>query len=341
MRNLLKYSLVAALALVTIHNRAAAHGGDKEKLVAPTDAHIKYIGRWEFDNSAQYASYWGGAYLKVGFTGHHIKLKVGNRTNYYAKIDNGPWISYFNASGTIDLTPVELPGNKHTLIVAQGKDYNYEFKFEGLVLDPKGKTLPAAVEKNLIEWIGDSITTGYTDEQANVADYAWVCSDSLHCEHTQIAYPGINLVSGYPKNGMDKQYFKTRCLAFPDAQPWNFSRYTPKVIVINLGTNDTNHKVADSLFRDTYTVFLTRLRQQFPIAEIFAMKTFAKTKGEATAAAVRLRNAAGDTAVHFIDTTGWLTETSDFTDHTHPSVVGHLKAAAQLRKVLSPYIAGR
>ena len=68
------------------------------------------------------------------------------------------------------------------------------------------------------------------------------------------------------------------------------------------------------------------------------MKTFCKTKAGATSAAVKSRNDAGDPAVHYIDTTGWLTETDDFTDHTHPSIAGHIKAARHLTEILAPYL---
>src|SRR5258706_15985119 len=56
------------------------------------DANIKYFGRWDTSSSTtQYVSDWGGAYLKVNFSGTTVKIKVGNTTNYFAKIDNGPW----------------------------------------------------------------------------------------------------------------------------------------------------------------------------------------------------------------------------------------------------------
>jgi len=37
------------------------------------DTNIKYLGRWVFTNSAQYSSYWGGAYIKVNFSGTTVK----------------------------------------------------------------------------------------------------------------------------------------------------------------------------------------------------------------------------------------------------------------------------
>ena len=78
------------------------------------DSNIKYFGRWDFSNTTQYISYWGGAYIKVNFTGTTVKIKVGNTTNYYARIDNGPWVSYIGASGTVNLTPTPLTGGTHT-----------------------------------------------------------------------------------------------------------------------------------------------------------------------------------------------------------------------------------
>ena len=310
----------------------------RKKYGQPGDPNIKYFGRWDFSDPGQFISYWGGAYFKVNFSGTSAKIRVGNKSNYYAKIDGGPWISYLNVGGVIDLTPVPLTAGEHTLSVAQGKDYNYVFSFEGLLLDDGAKTMAPSVSANLIEYIGDSITTGYTDAQADVSDYAWICSENMNCEHTQIAYPGINLVSGYPSNGMGEQYFKQRSLAYPDSKAWDFAGYTPKLIVINLGTNDTNHKIPDFLFQSVYLEFLTKIRNKFPAAEIFVLKTFSGTKDTATLGAVNSRNKLGDNKVHYVNTSGWLISKEDFNDSAHPNVKGHLKAAALLQRVLAPYI---
>ena len=136
------------------------------------DNNIKYFGRWDFSNSSKYVSKWGGAYIKVRFTGTTVKIMLGNKSNYYAKIDDGPWVSYKGVTGTVNLTPTPLGDGTHTLSVAQGKDNDYIFTFLGLVLDPGATTVAPPVGIDLIEWIGDSITAGYTDSQADVSDYA-------------------------------------------------------------------------------------------------------------------------------------------------------------------------
>jgi lysophospholipase L1-like esterase len=307
------------------------------------DTNIKYFGRWDFSNPAQYVSYWGGAYIRVKFTGTTVKVKVGTNSNYYAQIDNGPWTSYIGVTGTIDLTPSPLASGTHTVSVAQGKDYNYVFNFQGLILDPGATTSAPPVSNDLIEYIGDSITSGYTDPQANVSDYAWICAEALGAEHTQIAYPGIALVNGYGVNatkiGMDVQYFKAQSLAYPSSANWDFTKYTPRIIVINLGQNDDSSQVPDSTFESDYISFLTNVRAKFVNAQIFVMRTLWDVKSVPTQAAVNARIAAGDTKIHFINTNGWLVKgTSDYGSGVHPSVSGHIKVANLLKPILAPYL---
>ncbi|SEW45266.1 GDSL-type esterase/lipase family protein [Chitinophaga arvensicola] len=307
---------------------------------APGDPNIKYFGRWNFGDTSQYTNYWGGGYLRVKFTGTTIKMKVGHPTHYFAKIDNGPWVSYLNASGTINLTPTPLSSGTHTISVAQGKDYDYLFNFQGFILDAGATTSAPSAATDLIEWIGDSITAGYTDAQANVSGYPWVCSELLGTEHTQIAYPGITLVSGYANEGsMEVQYFKQRNSSQANSPDWDFTRYTPKIIVINLGTNDNGKQVPDAQFQSSYIAFLANIRNKFPNAEIFVMRTFINVKTTPTLAAVNARIAAGDNKLHYINTDGWMTN-ADYTDGLHPSVSGNIKAANLLKPILEPYLTG-
>jgi len=335
----LSYCLKTNAKTFKINKAVTASFLHKTPAGLPGDKHIKYFGRWDFSNPQQCVSYWGGAYIKTKFSGTTIALKVGNTSNFYAKIDNGPWVSYLNKTGTFNLTPIKLKDTIHSIIVAQGKDYDYVFNFQGFILDPGAATLKPETSHTLIEYIGDSITTGYTDAQANVSDYAWIASENLNCEHIQIAYPGVNLVSGYKGIGMDEQYFKEKSCKYPASANWNFKTYKPNIIVINLGTNDNANKIPDSVFQKVYTGFLTRIRATFPRAEILVMRTFLGLKEAPAIAAVNARNAEGDHKVHYIDTTGWLVvKSDDYNDGAHPSNSGHIKAAKMLAPVLYSFI---
>lgn len=124
------------------------------------DSNIKYFGRWDFSSPEQYVSYWGGAYIKVNFSGTTVKIRLGNTSNFYYKIDNGAWTTLTSVVGAVNLTPNPLARGTHTLSVAQGKDYDYVFNFQGLILDVGATTSSPTVSSNLIEFIGDSITDG-------------------------------------------------------------------------------------------------------------------------------------------------------------------------------------
>ena len=190
----------------------------------------------------------------------------------------------------------------------------------------------------LIEFIGDSITSGATDSKQALSDYAWLTGEQLHVEHTQIAQSGICLIDNVQCNapaaiGMSRQFFKLQTLYFPNSPNWDFSRYQANAVVINLGTNDESLGLNDTTFQATYITFLQNIRLIYPKAVIFAMRPFNGSKAGPTLAAVQAVNASGDTNVHFIDTTGWLTST-DF-NGLHPNDVGQAKAASHLVSILA------
>jgi hypothetical protein len=78
---------LAMLALSATSVRAATDG-------SLSDANIKYFGRWDFSSPSQFVSYWGGAYIKVNFSGTTVKINLGNTCDFFVKIDGGAWISY-------------------------------------------------------------------------------------------------------------------------------------------------------------------------------------------------------------------------------------------------------
>lgn len=314
-----------------------------------TDSNITYVGRWDKSDSATYRSYWDGAYLTTKFTGTTVKVKLGSKTTFKAIID-GTVTTYWDVSGTINLTPTPRASGTHTLqIIAYWE--NFELPFQGLVLDAGASTL-APDSRPLVEFIGDSITAGHSTTQGAVTDYAWLTGERLGAEHTQIAYSGITLADGYhyAQNptwpGMESMYFKLKpvnhCsdIACANNPAWNFSNYAAKLVVVNLGTNDAFIGVPDNTFQSRYTTFLQNIRAKYPNADIFALRTFGNHYVGQTQAAVNARVSAGDTKVRFIDTSGWLDASSDFgpNDNVHPLDAGHVKITNRLLPILLPYM---
>jgi lysophospholipase L1-like esterase len=315
----------------------------------PTSPDIRYYGRW--DNSADdtFKSYFGGSYFKVNFTGTTAKIKLAAPSDIYVKIDNGDEVLYKGANGIVDLTPIPLEQGIHFLRVSSSTQ-NLVIKFQGLILDEGAVTRQPPESNTLIEFIGDSVTEGYLTPRESLTSYAWKAGEILNAEHTQIAYVGICLKDGVKYElerniGMSKTYFKLQPTETHQYSPdWDSGRYSPDIIVINLGSNDSSAKVSDSDFEGAYIEFLSNIRTKHPEAEIFVLRTFGSLKqnkvfmAAPTVAAVNSIIDQGDNKIHFIDTQGWLTEASDFKDNVHPSEQGHDKAAGKLSEILSPYL---
>ncbi|MEP6654812.1 MAG: GDSL-type esterase/lipase family protein, partial [Myxococcales bacterium] len=104
------------------------------------------------------------------------------------------------------------------------------------------------------------------------------------------------------------------------------------MVVINEGTNDS--AAAAATFRAGYATYLTTIRSAYPGARIACMRPFNGAQAAQIKAEVDARNAAGDTRVYYVDTTGWL-GTGDFTDGLHPNAVGSGKAATALAAAIS------
>ncbi|GAA4299054.1 SGNH/GDSL hydrolase family protein [Aestuariibaculum suncheonense] len=308
-----------------------------------TDSNIEYVGRWDKCDKNVFRSYWGGAYLKVTFTGRTIKIKLAKAANIYVSVDGLGYKKYSNAKGVVDLTPNILQNEIHTLVVVANYA-NDEIHFQGFILEKEGITL-AQPEKDIIEFVGNSITSGQNTTMGNLSAYPWLTGEALQVDHTQISQPGITLVDGYyynanwaPKRGQSVQYFLMKTSNHEISSTWNFSVYTPKVLVINIGTNDYNLKVPNELFESTYQLFVQRIRRKYPNTEIFLMETFAGYYTEEIRNVVNMCLDSGDSKIHFVETKNWLLKPNDYVDQNHPNDIGHKKIAEKLSEVLKDYI---
>ena len=307
---------------------------------SPTDSNIRYVGRWDNTNASIARSYWSGAYFRVGFTGSTVQLRLAAAASFFVSIDGGPDRA-FSGSGTLNLTPTPLAAGSHTLRVT-ARSENEVLQFQGLVLASGATTLAAPARPRRLEFIGDSITAGCCAlPNYSVDDYAWLGGEALNADHTQVAFSGVCLQNGVACHqgmtvGMSSQYFKLQTVQYPSSPAWDFSRYQPDAVVINLGTNDNTFGVSDATYQSTYTTFLRDVRARYPNAFIFALRPFGGFKATPTFNAVYARVGAGDTKLYYVDTTGWVTTgTADYSDTLHPSTSGHVKIA----RLLAPHIA--
>lgn len=315
------------------------------------DAQVRCVGRWDRSAPTVVHSHWSTAYVRCAFTGPTVHVRLAAPVELEATID-GTVVKPVACPGGVDLTPTALPAGVHALVLAAAGQ-NQEMLFQGLELAPGGATVPSP-ERALIEFVGDSITAnggrvaGGKDAAGGPAtsNYSWLAAEALDCDHVQVAFSGVALATGSgffgDRTGFDAWYFKLKnCNHATDNAPWTFA-YAPRLVVINLGTNDVRDgkRPSDDDFAKTYAAFLSAIRARLPQSTLVGMRPFGGFQGGGVAKAVAALASAGDGAVRFIDTSGWLSA-EDYSDGIHPTVAGHAKASARLAQALRPLLAER
>lgn len=238
-----------------------------------------------------------------------------------------------------------------------GEGYHTRPEFHGFILNNNTfLTSPAPLPSRKIEFIGNSITCGYgieaadasapyTEETANYYfTYAAKTARWLKAQAYVVARSGIGVYRNYngPKTGdavnMNTEYKYT--MLYDDSQLWDFTRFTPDVVCVNLGTNDTSTEGADStlLAKGFYNLY-KQIRSHYPDAKIIFLSG-CMMKGNALKMAkdamdftMRLALSNGDTNVYRLDF-----ETHDgslgYGASWHPSMKQHDVMAKQLTSYL-------
>lgn len=162
---------------------------------------------------------------------------------------------------------------------------------------------PAACERKM-EIIGDSITCGYGVEAENelqpfhtatenpTKSYSLLTAKDLGAEVNLVSWSGNGIVSGYVEETATEpsdKWLMPEVYRYTDIsgseklfgedesrwEKWDFSRFVPDIILINLGTNDCswckNIQERKNDYRDRYVEFLKYIRENNPGAEILCM----------------------------------------------------------------------
>jgi hypothetical protein len=246
---------------------------------------------------------WPASSITVNFSGTEISavLKDERSDNNYNVIVDGKVISVLHPEmpkKTYLLASNLSPGD-HTLQLfkrtesSMGKTWFYDFE-----LNNNGSVLaPPPVKKRKMEFFGNSISCGYADEDSSGHDrgtspyedgylsYAALTARHFDAELHNTSKSGIGVtVSWFPLT-MPEMY--DRLDATDPNSKWDFSKYTPDVVVINLFQNDCwlvklpNNDQFKARFGATpptpefiinaYQNFVKSIRSKYPEAKIICI----------------------------------------------------------------------
>ena len=273
----------------------------KGSIISPTDPKIQYAGRISFTNPERPAWNFPGIQIVAAFEGTSLRMLAKPRSGYFvAQVDQAePFkVAFRGERDSVVTLATALPNGVHMVRLMYAIE-GYEFfpEFWGFVLDKGCKLVEApALPTRKIEFIGNSITCGYGNEglkkeegfdyatENHYYSYASITARNLEAQHWVVARSGIGAYRNYagpktgnPESNMLAQYEYVGYAWKPDlrkeatflSEKWDFNRYQPDVVCINLGTNDLSTPNYDlKLLKQNYQQLLKTVRQHNPKAKI-------------------------------------------------------------------------
>ena len=332
--------------------------------IAPDNAAIEYVGRFDFSNPKEPSFDWPSVYITTQFEGTSCKVVLSGKCRYDIFVD-GTLTSTLTVEGVVDtfIVAKKLKNGLHTLRIAKRTETNqHACTLHGFILDSKcGLVKQQTATNRNIEFIGDSYTAGFGNEHTSRECALSQCDSILFMTtnanrafgaliahsfnaHYQInAYSGKGLVRNY--NGIDPG---NEFLSYYDKvlnskvntggidKLWKFSNWHPEVIVIGLGINDflADPPYADSaLFDSTYVAMCNFLRSKHPGVKLVCCATDVWS----THALVPRVKSIVEKQIKEGKRDIWYFEYA--TDNTalygHPSVVDHAKIAREMQPLIA------
>ena len=255
--------------------------------VKASDPGFAYVGRTSTVITDAITWTYPGVQIHANFSGSSVSMKTNEDCGFFmVEIDDQEPRKVQSIKGTsVTILGKDLSNGPHRLTLTyliEGHDKKPVFY--GLLLDDgcgllDRPTLPT----RKIEFIGNSITCGYGIEGNNTEKkfyyrlqnfyytYAAITSRNLQAQCQVCARSGIGLYRNYgghiPNEIMPNVFPHT--FYTTAGELWDFSRFQPDVVCVNLGCNDTSlGKYDKEKLTNAFKQFTANLREHYPHAKI-------------------------------------------------------------------------
>jgi len=350
-------SLIFAVSTFSCCVAQQPDSGYKPNIVPADDPHIQYVGRISYRNPKAPQFGFTASQIYANFNGTSISMIMKPNSGFYmVELDDQPVYKIQSMEDSVVTIAKGLdPGNHYVSITQCNEAVLVKFPtFHGFILDDSATigekpTLP----NRRIEFIGNSITCALGIEDTTAAhnaspainyqnayySYAALTARKLNAQYVVIARSGIGV---YRNNGGNRYgdtkvmpYYYPRSTYSDNSEMWDFRRYTPDVVCINLGTNDTSQTYETNLLATGMTKFLRTVHGKYPHAKIVLLtgtmrkgQRLADLKSALDTAVLNLKNdGIGD--IYRLDFTP-ADGTLGYGTGLHPSMKQHSKMADEL-----------
>ncbi len=289
--------------------------------VNPYNREIRYRGRWDVRQKAGPRCQWSDAGFQFRFKGSSANVVIndlGTSNMFEVVVDGKPASVIEDAHGqhTYQVCSFARPGVHNIALYKRTEAFFGIAQLDGLQLSTGAKLLPLPRSNGRrIEVIGDSISCGYGDESKNqnskfkaqtedaYETYGAIAARYFGAEFSDIAWSGRKM---WPDNTTPSIYAYS--LPTDTNSTWDYSKWVPQAIIINLSTNDFNGSTPSVKdWTGGYEAFITRLRKHFPKAIIFVASSPMEGGSRSTLIRTYLHkivadeHAKGDNRVHFMN----------------------------------------
>lgn len=347
------------------------------QLVSASHPSIRTMGRIDDDDPA--GQIWVFPYTQAsfGFTGTSLSMLL---TNHCAGGESDVGVMLDGLSYTIHIPANEneiavtlaehLPDIEHEAVVYKRRDGQHYIELHGFGIDDDAQVLPPSTTAptRRIEVFGDSVSAGERNEATRyagradpVADlsgysdswrsYAAITARHCNAELHNVSQGGAALIDGIgwfngpaleDLIGMESIWNRIEYNpALHRSKRWDFSRFTPHVVIVALGQNDSHPHdfMKDDYFgteaaawRNRYAEFIDRLRSIYPNALIICMTTVMSHDAAWDRAIADVARAAHDTKVvhHLFSRNGSATP-------GHPRIIEHEEMANELTSFIERF----
>ncbi len=328
------------------------------QFVSAHDDALYYSGRIDRVHPEQVSFDWPGVSIHFQFTGEVLELCLdGGERNYFNIFIDGSLheVMHVPNDTVYAVKGIKGRGWHSCRIQKRTEGEMWRVLFKGIHLERGAKIRSVGQSfRRKIEFIGNSITCGYGTEGKSPEEdflpetenvdksYAFIAARAFNAECYVTAHSGLGVVRNYG----DKEPVSTRLATLPNryhqvfdmdtSLTWDFSRWQPDAVVVNLGTNDYSTDVAPekSVFVQRYIQFIRQLRTYYGDIPVFCIcgpmrdePAYSNVK-EVVELSRAMHN---DDQLYFIGIPGCLlNKSSDLGSDYHPSYRGQLKMARHI-----------